>query len=137
MQGHDVLLIHEQDMRRAEDVLRKLLIESQAKCGFLINHDGSLICQQGEIGAMDTAALAALTVGGFAATQEIARLIGEAEFSVLFHQGEHDNIYVTLVGEEALMLLVFDERTTIGMVRMLAKEAAANLAGIFVISDRR
>lgn len=127
----DVLLIYEQDLKRVEDVLRALLIDSQSRCGLLINRDGSLICQQGNIGMLDTAALAALSAAGFAATKEIARQLGEPEFSVLFHQGEREHMYVSLVNEDALMMLVFDERTTIGLVRALAKDAAQKLAMIF------
>jgi len=137
MQGHDLLIIDEDIQRNAEEVLRTLLIESQSKCGLLINHDGSLLCQQGEVGSMDVTSLAALAAAGFAATQEMARLIGEPEFSVLFHQGEHEHIYVSLVGDEALMMMVFDDRTTIGLVRVLSKEACKKLDGIFANVSRR
>ena len=127
----DVLLIYEQDLKRVEDVLRTLLIDSQSRCGLLINRDGSLISQQGDIGALDTAALAALSAAGFAATKEIARQLGEPEFSVLFLQGAHEHMYVSLVNDDALMMLVFDERTTIGLVRALAKDAAGKLSTVF------
>jgi predicted regulator of Ras-like GTPase activity (Roadblock/LC7/MglB family) len=133
----DVLVIYEQDLKRTEDVMRTLLIDSQSRCGLLINRDGSLICQQGEVGALDTAALAALSAAGFAATKEIARQLGEPEFSVLFHQGEHEHMYVSLIDDDALMMLIFDQRTTIGLVRILAKDAAAKLASIFAMSQHR
>ena len=61
----------------------------------------------------------------------MARLLGEEEFSVLFHQGRRDNIQLTLVGDRTILATVFDERTTIGMVRLYAKEAAENLQKIF------
>jgi len=137
MKEDDILRIYDEDLRQTEETLRSLLINSQAKCALLISRrDGSLICQQGETGAMDIMSLAALAAGGFAATKEIARLIGEPEFSVLFHQGEREHIYVCLAGEEALLMLTFDDRTTIGLVRVLAKEASRRLSRIFAVPAR-
>ncbi|HLU49480.1 MAG TPA: roadblock/LC7 domain-containing protein, partial [Planctomycetota bacterium] len=74
---------------------------------------------------------AALVAGSYAATREMARLLGEDEFSVLFHQGRRDNIQLTLVGDRTILATVFDERTTIGMVRLYAKEASEKLRKVF------
>jgi len=136
MKSHDILRIYEQDLRKVEEVLRALLIDSQAKCALVISRrDGSLIWQQGETAALDTTSLAALAAGGFAATKEIARLIGEPEFSVLFHQGGHEHIHVSLAGEEALLMVLFDDRTTVGLVRVLARDASARMAQVFSASS--
>ncbi len=132
MQDTGILCIYEDDVKQAEEALRSLLIGSQAKSALLISRrDGSLVCKQGETASLDTTSLAALAAAGFAATKEIARLVGEPEFSVLFHQGEQENMYVCLAGEEVLLMLLFDERTTIGLVRVLAKETSQRLAKIF------
>ena len=69
--------------------------------------------------------------GSFASTAEIARLVGELEFSVLFHQGKKDHIHMNLVGERTILAVVFDDRTTIGMVRLYAREAAEELERVF------
>jgi len=79
----------------------------------------------------DLQAVAALVAGSYAATREMARLLGEDEFSVLFHQGKRDNVQLTLIGDRTILATVFDERTTIGMVRLYAKEASEKLAKIF------
>ena len=76
-------------------------------------------------------AIAALVAGSYAATREMARLLGEEEFSVLFHQGKKDNVQLTLIGDRTILATVFDERTTIGMVRVYAKEASVKLSKIF------
>jgi predicted regulator of Ras-like GTPase activity (Roadblock/LC7/MglB family) len=75
--------------------------------------------------------LAALLAGSFASTKEIARLVGESEFSVLFHQGKKDHIHMSLIGDRSIMAVVFDDRTTIGMVRLYAKESSVELGKIF------
>jgi len=77
-----------------------------------------------------TTALAALLAGSFASTKEIARLVGEPEFSVLFHQGKKDHIHISLIGERTILVIIFDDRTTIGMIRLYAKEVGENLRKI-------
>ena len=73
-----------------------------------------------------------LLAGSFASTKEISRLVGEPEFSVLFHQGKKDHIHMSLVGERSILVVIFDERTTIGMVRLYARETAAELGKVFL-----
>ena len=58
-------------------------------------------------------------------------MIGEPEFSVLFHEGKHEHIHVSLAGEHAIMVTMFDDRTTIGMIRLFAAETAPRLDAIF------
>jgi predicted regulator of Ras-like GTPase activity (Roadblock/LC7/MglB family) len=97
----------------------------------LVDKDGHLITRQGFTHSLDTTALAALLAGSFASTKEIARLVGEPEFSVLFHQGKKDHIHMSIVGDRSILVVIFDDRTTIGMVRLYAKETAAELARVF------
>ncbi len=91
-----------------------------------------MVTKAGSTDDFDMQAVSALVAGSYAATREMARLLGEDEFSVLFHQGRRDNIQLTLVGDRTILATVFDERTTIGMVRLYAKEAADKLQKIFV-----
>ena len=90
-----------------------------------------MVTKAGSTDDFDMQAVSALVAGSYAATREMARLLGEDEFSVLFHQGRRDNIQLTLVGNRTILATVFDERTTIGMVRLYAKEAAESLQRIF------
>lgn len=90
-----------------------------------------MVTKAGTTGDIDLQSVSALIAGSYAATREMARLLGEDEFSVLFHQGKKDSIQLTLVGNRTLLATVFDERTTIGMVRLYAKEASEKLNVIF------
>ncbi len=67
----------------------------------------------------------------------MARLLGEPEFTMLFHQGIKENIHVTAVDEDAILLATFDSRTTVGMVRLFAKEASAAIGAILAESRER
>ena len=85
---------------------------------------------------MDT--ISALVAGSFAATKQMAKLLGEEEFSIMFHQGKKDNIQLSLVGERTILAVIFDDSTTLGMVRLYASQIASKLAELFgEISDRK
>ena len=104
---------------------------SESNCNILIDKDGHPITQAGETEGIDLDTISALVAGSFAATREMARYIGEEEFSVLFHQGKRDNIQLSLIMDRCILVTIFDDRTTIGMVRLYAKEATNKLSEIF------
>ena len=84
---------------------------------------------------MDT--ISALVAGSFAATKEMARLLGEEEFTALYHQGTRDNIQLSLVGDRTLLTILFDDRTTVGMVRLYANETAKKLSDVYRDAEQR
>lgn len=127
----DSLILYEEDIKKIEALLSKLIKGAEAKCALLVDKDGHLITRQGFTHSLDTTALGALLAGSFASTKEIAKLVGEPEFSVLFHQGKKDHIHMSIVGERSILVVIFDDRTTIGMVRLYAKEATGELSQIF------
>ena len=134
----DSLIIYEEEIATIDKLLKTMLKGAEAKCALLVDKDGHLITRQGFTHSLDTTALAALLAGSFASTKEIAKLVGEPEFSVLFHQGKKDHIHMSIVGERSILVVIFDDRTTIGMVRLYAKETAKELAGVFQgILDRK
>lgn len=127
----DKLIVYWDDTEKIDTVMTRLLKGSEAKCALLVDKDGHLIALHGFTQTLDTTALSALMAGSFASTAEIAKLVGEPEFSVLFHQGKKDHIHMGLVGDRSILAVVFDDRTTIGMVRLYAKEAAEELQKVF------
>ena len=134
----DSLIIYEEEIATIDELLKKMLKGAEAKCALLVDKDGHLIARQGFTHSLDTTALAALLAGSFASTKEIAKLVGEPDFSVLFHQGKKDHIHMSIAGERSILVVIFDDRTTIGMVRLYAKETAKELAQVFQsILDRK
>jgi predicted regulator of Ras-like GTPase activity (Roadblock/LC7/MglB family) len=126
----DRLVFYEQEVDRINEVLEKFLEASQARCALLIDLEGHLVSAKGFVGDLDTTSIAALVAGSFASTREVARKLGETEFSVLFHQGSNENIHISLIAERALAVMLFDDRTTIGMVRLYAQQVADDLGTI-------
>jgi predicted regulator of Ras-like GTPase activity (Roadblock/LC7/MglB family) len=127
----DTLILYEEEIQVIDGLISKMLKGAEAKCALLVDKDGHLITRQGFTHSLDITALAALLAGAFASTKEIARLVGEPEFSVLFHQGKKDHIHMNIVGDRSILVVIFDDRTTIGMVRLYAKDAASELTRIF------
>ncbi len=127
----DDVVLFEEDLQRIHLILMHLLKESEALFALLVNKDGHLLAQEGLTATMDTTALAALAAGSFASTKALANLLGESEFSVMFHQGKQENIHISLVGENTIMLLIFDDRTNIGLIRLCAKNYVKELLEIF------
>ncbi len=125
------LIFYADLVRDINRLLREFLKLSNAKCAMLIDREGHMVTRQGVTRDLDVDTISALVAGSFAATKEMARILGEDEFSVLFHQGKTDNIQLSLVGDRTLLTVIFDEATTLGAVRMYAAETAKRMAEIF------
>ena len=123
-------IIREQDLKKINNILRELREESDAICTLLIDKGGHVIAHQGFSEKFDIVALSALAAGSFASTKEIAKMVGEPEFTMMFHQGKKEHIHISLVNDMALLLVIFDDRTTVGMVRVYANQYSKELGAI-------
>jgi len=125
------MIMYEDEFKQLNYVLEKLLREANAKVIFLVDKNGQLISGVGETERFDTTSLASLTAGNIAATGGLAKLIGEKEFSILFHEGEKDNLHISIVGGRVILVVLFDSRSSLGLVRLRVKKASEELAVIF------
>lgn len=131
------LVFYKEDIDKIDKMLEEMLRLSKAKCALLIDKDGHLVTKQGGSSSYDTDTIAALVAGSFAATKEMARILGEEEFSVLFHQGKKDNIHLTLVGNRTLLAIIFDDKTTVGMVRLYSNEVTKKMVAVFTDATKK
>ena len=125
------LVMYDEEYQRILVLLERLLRESNSKVIFLVDKNGQLIAATGETANLDTTSLASLTAGNIAATGGLAKLIGEKEFSILFHEGEKDNIHISIVGGRVILVVIFDQRSSLGLVRLRVKKASIELATVF------
>jgi len=123
--------MYEEEAKLIDVVLERLNREANAKIVFLVDKNGQLISASGDTKNLDTTSLASLTAGNIAATGGLAKLIGEKEFSILFHEGEKDNIHISIVGQRVILVVIFDSRSSLGLVRLRVKKASDELKGIF------
>ncbi len=131
------LVMYEEEFRRIDEELKRLYQLANAKLVFLVDKNGQLISSAGDTHDIDTTALASLTAGNIAATGGIAKLLGQKEFSILFHEGEKDNIHISLVANKVILVVVFDQRTSLGLVRLRVKKSTQSLERIFEELDKK
>jgi predicted regulator of Ras-like GTPase activity (Roadblock/LC7/MglB family) len=124
------IVIREQQYHQIKAVLAKLRMDSSARVAFLVDKDGQQIAVHGEVGNLDTTSLASLAAGNVAATGGMAQLIGEKEFPTLSHEGERESIHICVIGR-LLLVVVFDERSSLGLVKLRVKQVSNELASIF------
>lgn len=125
------LVMYEEESQLISVVLERLNKEANSKVVFLVDKNGQLISAAGDTKNLDTTSLASLTAGNIAATGGLAKLIGEKEFSILFHEGEKDNIHISIIGQRVILVVIFDTRSSLGLVRLRVKKASDELKTIF------
>ena len=129
------ILIREQRYHQIKAVLARLRLDAAARLVVLVDKDGQQIAVHGELGDLDTTSLASLAAGNVAATGGMAKLIGEREFPTLSHEGERESIHISVIGR-VLLVVVFDERSSLGLVKLRSKQISRELAHAFAEVER-
>jgi predicted regulator of Ras-like GTPase activity (Roadblock/LC7/MglB family) len=125
------MVMYEEDHKKILVVIGRLVREANAKGVFVVDRNGQLIAETGEVRGIDTTSLASLVAGSIAATGGLAKIIGEQDFPVHFHQGVKDNLHITMVAGKWILVVVFDERSSLGLVRLRVKKATADMNKVF------
>lgn len=121
----------EDDFGAITKSLQKFLSEANARCALLVDRTGQLVATVGEKPDFDPTAFATLTAADFSANDQLAKLIGENDFNSLFHQGETASMYLADVARRVILVVLFDNRTTLGLVRLRMKETVGDLTRLF------
>ncbi len=137
MEGASTWSLNENDYEQIMVVLNDLLKESSARCALLVDRTGQLLANAGEALSFDPTAFASLTAADFSANDQLAKMIGEDEFASLFHQGEKESMYLADIGRRVILVVLFDERTTVGLVRLRVKRTVTDLRKLFDEMFRR
>jgi len=124
------IVILEAQFHHIKALLARLRLDSSARLVVLVDKDGQQIAVHGELGDLDTTSLASLAAGNVAATGGMAKLIGESEFPTLSHEGEKESIHICVIGR-VLLLVVFDDRSSLGLVKLRSKQLSHELARVF------
>lgn len=121
----------EEDFAAITKSLEAFLRDSNARCAMLVDRTGQLVATVGEKPKFDPTTFATLTAADFSANDQLAKLIGENDFNSLFHQGEKESMYLADISRRVILVVLFDNRTTLGLVRLKMKEIVAELAKLF------
>ena len=114
------IVMYEEEFNQIKTIISKLRVDANAKVVFLVDKNGQQIAAHGEIENLDTTSLASLTAGNVAATDGLAKLIGEK-----------DNIHISIVAQRVILVVIFDERSSLGLVRLRVKKASQELNDVF------
>ena len=126
------IIITKEDLEKINFFLNKVVSSSLANSVFLIDRSGQLIAHYGNTLDIDVLSLSALTAANFGATAEIAKILGEEEFTLLFHKGKSENVYFTAIGEHVIMVTLFDDKTSLGLIRLRINQIADELSNAIV-----
>ncbi|MGI8542919.1 MAG: roadblock/LC7 domain-containing protein [Aridibacter sp.] len=129
MMAETPVIIKEHHFYKIKSLLARLCVEAAARVVFLVDRDGQPIAFHGEIGDMDTTSFSSLAAGNVAATTSMAKLIGEDVFPSVVHEGERESIFISVIGR-SLLVVVFDGRSTLGLVKLRTKKASHEVAAV-------
>jgi predicted regulator of Ras-like GTPase activity (Roadblock/LC7/MglB family) len=121
-----------EDVQRMDRLLGSFVRESGVRCAVLVDRAGRLLTTAGETQGLDGVSFASLAAADFSASGELAALLGEEEFTALYHHGAERSMYLTTVGGPAILAALFDKATTLGMIRLQVREIADAFASIFM-----
>ncbi len=121
----------EDDFGAITQSLQRFLYDSNSRCALLVDRSGQLVATVGERPNFDPTAFATLTAADFSANDQLAKLIGETDFNTLFHQGERESMLLADVARRVILVVLFDNRTTLGLVRLKMRQTVEDLSRKF------
>lgn len=124
------MVMYDEEAQQIQTICDRLAREANARAVLVIDKNGQPIAQSGETDHLDVTSLSSLTAGNVAATGGIAKLLSEKEFSGQFHEGEKTNVHISIIAQRVIMVVLFDERSSLGLVRLRVKKAADELTRI-------
>jgi predicted regulator of Ras-like GTPase activity (Roadblock/LC7/MglB family) len=130
-------VMYEAEYEQIKGICDRLVREASSKVVFLVDKNGQLIASSGDTGHLDTTSLASLTAGNIAATGGIAKLINEKEFSQIFHEGEFDNLHISIIGQKVILVVIFDQRSSLGLVRLRVRKASDEINHVFSVISQK
>lgn len=126
-----------EDLERLDALLASFLAEARLRCALLLDRTGRFLTAAGETGELDPTTFASLAAADFAASDQLAQLLGEADFSSLYHAGERQSMLLADVGGQAILAAIFDDRSTLGLVRLQMRALLPQVAAVFAeMGDR-
>jgi len=123
--------LDEKLLENIENIMTKELIDPGAKSVLLIDLAGNILISLND-GTVkhDIYSLAALAAANFGAVSEIAKIIGEEDFSLLFHKGEKESVHFSRVEDALLMITVFGKDLSLGFLRLKVTEAIKKIQAL-------
>ncbi|MBL91077.1 MAG: dynein regulation protein LC7 [Myxococcales bacterium] len=127
---HSHFILYQAESKMIKDACERLVEDANAMVVFLVDTNGQVLATAGDASDLDTTSLASLTAGNIAATSGMAKLMNEKEFTQIFHEGEKANLHISVLPAEAILLVIFDERSSLGLVRLRVRKSAQEIVNL-------
>ena len=138
MSGAASWSFREEDAARIHTILAQLLKDANARTALIVDRTGQMLATAGQPPTFDPVAFASLTAADFSANDQLARMLGEPEFGALFHQGEKESLYLADIARRVILVVLFDNRTTLGLVKLRVRGVVTSLNALFAeLFERR
>lgn len=124
------LILTRNEIGKLEEIISEELLDSGAELVVVADLSGNLILRCGSLEMNDIFSLAALSAANFAATAEIAKLIGEEDFTLMFHKGGKRNIHFSRLGKDYLIITLFNDNVSLGLIRLKLVGAIQQLSAV-------
>jgi predicted regulator of Ras-like GTPase activity (Roadblock/LC7/MglB family) len=131
------MVLYEDEFNRIQSSVSQLVKAANAKVVFVVDKNGQLIAASGDVDNLDTTSLASLTAGNIAATGGMAKLLREHEFATQYHEGKNQHIYIQLVGNRVILVVIYDAKSSLGLVRLRVRKTTEELNDIFETMTRK
>lgn len=131
------MVLYEAEFNRIQETTGELVKNASARVVFVVDKNGQLIAASGDIDDLDTTSLASLTAGNIAATGGMAKLLRENEFATQYHEGKNAHIYIQLVGNRVILVVIYDAKSSLGLVRLRVRKTCDALTQIFSSVDKK
>jgi len=119
--------LFEEDFWSINQILQTLARSASARSVMLIDKTGQLINSIGEPPGFDVTSFSSLAAADFAANAQLAEMVGEKDFATLVHQGTNESLYLSLIANRVILVVLFDKKTSLGLVRLKARRASDEL----------
>ena len=117
-------VVSQEQLEKIDGILGDQLIKIGVDCVIIIDMAGNIItAKDNGTSKYDVYSFAALAAGNFATVDAMAKLVGEQEFSLLFHKGTDCNIHFSKIDEELLLITMFGKHISLGFLRLNVVEA--------------
>ena len=126
-EGIAQLVVYEEEHSELKDVLARVHADAKAKAVLLLDAHGQLVADYGDTGSLDLTSFCSLAASNIAATATMAEMVGEKDFTLLFHQGKKDSIHISLIGTRAILAVIFGNDASLGLVRLRVRKAAEEI----------
>lgn len=125
-------VIYNEEYVLIKDILQKLKIQTHAQAVFITDSEGHCIASSGEMDEINLNSISSLIAGSVAAINSIAQMLGIDNFAAVLNESTRQSLHISLINERAMLVVIFDNTSNLGLVRYRVRTALDALVKVFI-----